>query len=295
MRRSCRLRVGLLFAAWLGCGEGVATGQEQANPLRFGELQIHSTPLSDGNRAPEPARPDWGSDEAGANQAALSAQGTFADAISGQMTGPPAGHEPAADMRQLPSPERVNAVRDPAVQPAGFDNSSPGSWTWNAIAADETESARPVADSGASPVPFRPRSAPRSSRQPFAGPAGLEVSGSVRQLAFATLVSLLGVVVIVVVTKAVRRQPGVARPASTAAPHVEQSLSLGNKSLLRVVRVGKQQVLVATDATGIRSMVAIPGEFSELVEEPAEEQVTPEQEQFFNHLMERLNSRPRPA
>ncbi len=98
-----------------------------------------------------------------------------------------------------------------------------------------------------------------------------------------------------VVSKTVRRNQRLIKSPAADGPRVEQTLALGNKSLLRVVRVGKQQVLVATDSTGIRSMVPVPGEFSELVDEPAEEQVTPEQEQFFNHLMERLNARPRHA
>lgn len=283
MKRSGSFRWAVL-AALAGAGlAGHAAGQEPENPLRFGELHIQPTPLADAGGWPDSRG------AAGANESMRMSDTAFSQSISAQFAQPPAGHDPAPDIRRLPLPEAAPLMRDDQVRPASLDAVPAGPQEPEAAGL----SLQRALEGTSGRWNARPREAGAAGRQPFAGPAGLEVSGSIRQLAFATLVSLLGVVVIVVVNKTLRRNQGSARTPAGEGPRVEQTLALGNKSLLRVVRVGKQQVLVATDATGIRSMVPVPGEFAAFVEEPLEEQVTPEQEQFFNHLMERLNSRPR--
>jgi Flagellar biosynthesis protein, FliO len=277
----------------LGAGIPVA-GQEPDNPLRFGELHVQSTPLADAEGWPDSRAMPNDAGPATTNPALGASHGSFARTIDAQMARPPASHEPARDVRRLPLPEVTPPLRDELVQPANAALSSAPGGRGNET-ADLESGPLPAPNDASGWWTARARGSQPPGRKPFAGPAGLEVSSSIRQLAFATLVSLLGVVVIVMVSKTVRRNQRPMKSPAADGPRVEQTLALGNKSLLRVVRVGKQQVLVATDATGIRSIVPVPGEFGELVDEPAEEQITPEQEQFFNHLMERLNARPRHA
>lgn len=117
-----------------------------------------------------------------------------------------------------------------------------------------------------------PAAAVRPESRPFAGPASLDIPATVKQLAFATAVALFGCVAIILYTR-FARQSGIwnreGSPASrTPPPQVEQTLALGNKSLLRLVRVGNQQVLVATDASGIKSVLSVPPEFGSMLEAP---------------------------
>lgn len=55
--------------------------------------------------------------------------------------------------------------------------------------------------------------------------------------------------------------------------HVEGSVSLGNRAVLYLVKVGDTQLIAGTDATGLKSLLALPASFKEVLDEqmpPAE-------------------------
>ncbi len=130
-----------------------------------------------------------------------------------------------------------------------------------------------IHDAGVQPASYAAPHAERPAElSPFSGPDSLDLSGTIKKISFALAVSLLGCVVVMVAARFFQQGRGVPRVASETAknqippPRIEQTLSLGNKSLLRLVRVGNQQVLVATDATGIRSVLAIQPEFESMLQ-----------------------------
>lgn len=137
------------------------------------------------------------------------------------------------------------------------------------------------------------RSGRTPASQPFSGPASLEVTGTVRQLAIATSVSLVGCAVFLLAARVVqRRREQIPVARAEPAARVEQTLSLGNKSVLRLVRVGQQQVLVATDAGGIRSVLPVTTDFAALVDDGEDEPPpTPEQQLLLEQLLARSATR----
>jgi flagellar biogenesis protein FliO len=62
------------------------------------------------------------------------------------------------------------------------------------------------------------------------------------------------------------RQVG-APSAATGRLAVVETLPLGNRCALHLVRVGRQQVLVGVDAAGLKSLVALPELFDEALAE----------------------------
>jgi len=55
--------------------------------------------------------------------------------------------------------------------------------------------------------------------------------------------------------------------------HVEGSVALGNRAVLYLVKVGDTQLIAGTDATGLKSLLALPASFKEVLDEqmpPAE-------------------------
>ena len=58
-----------------------------------------------------------------------------------------------------------------------------------------------------------------------------------------------------------KQGPAADAPASRLG--VVETLPLGNRCAVHLVRVGRQQVLVGVDATGLRSLVALPDLFEE--------------------------------
>ena len=49
--------------------------------------------------------------------------------------------------------------------------------------------------------------------------------------------------------------------------HVEGSVALGNRAVLYLVRVGDTQLIAGTDATGLKSLLALPTSFKEVLDE----------------------------
>ena len=55
--------------------------------------------------------------------------------------------------------------------------------------------------------------------------------------------------------------------------HIEGSVALGNRAMLYLVKVGDTQLIAGTDATGLKSLLALPASFKEVLDEqlpPAE-------------------------
>jgi flagellar biogenesis protein FliO len=203
----------------------------------------------------------------------------------------PAGEPEKANTPEL-SQNQVAASNHPATTRVAGIEALVGQGIWNSanenqipsahqptgpirsLSEPHSESQKPIYDSQIQLASLSASETTGSRATPFAGPASLELSETVRKIAFATAVSMLGCVVLVFVAKLWqgRRSPATQAPSGggrnrNTAPRVEQSLSLGNKSLLRLVRVGNQQVLVATDATGIKSVLAIQPDFDSMLDD----------------------------
>lgn len=91
----------------------------------------------------------------------------------------------------------------------------------------------------------------------FQGVESLQLDSTMVKVGLNTLLVLAATVgLILVARKTLPRQP-LAQPKPVGRLRIEQSLSLGGKAELKVVRCGLNQVLVAIDAGGIRSVVAL--------------------------------------
>lgn len=114
-------------------------------------------------------------------------------------------------------------------------------------------------------------------RRPFAGVESLQVSSTLQKIALNTGLVIVASLALMVVVR--RSWPGAKplnRPAASVI-RVEQSLNLGGKAELKVVRCGLNQVLVAIDAGGIKSVVPLEPALNveEEIAEAAEPAVNP--------------------
>lgn len=73
-------------------------------------------------------------------------------------------------------------------------------------------------------------------------------------------------VVVIFLSRRWLRQVG-APSAATGRLAIVETLPLGNRCALHLVRVGRQQVLVGVDAAGLKSLVALPELFDEALAE----------------------------
>jgi flagellar biogenesis protein FliO len=67
-----------------------------------------------------------------------------------------------------------------------------------------------------------------------------------------------------------------AKPAGQGF-QIEGTVALGNRAVLYLVKVGETQLVAGTDATGLKSLIALPASFKEVLEEqgPVEETSAP--------------------
>jgi flagellar biogenesis protein FliO len=56
---------------------------------------------------------------------------------------------------------------------------------------------------------------------------------------------------------------------------VEGSVQLGNRAVLYLVKVGDTQLVAGTDATGLKSLIALPASFKEVLDEQVPAAETP--------------------
>jgi flagellar biogenesis protein FliO len=104
-------------------------------------------------------------------------------------------------------------------------------------------------------------------------PDAPDASGLLTRLGIGTAVVLvLCVVTLLVCRRWLRRLPG-PEAANTRMVLVE-TLPLGNRCQVHLVRVGKQQVLVGLDGAGLKSLVALPEAFDEALVEAQEAPAT---------------------
>ncbi len=240
-----------IFAAFAICGQTVDGCQTQkdssGNPLRSFQAPIPADQVQPQQLEIEPA-PDAGFDAA-ANRPVSAVPGGIYSLLE-PVSGPdslleqekPAVHvaEDCGELSELPTPaEAANSGAaglffDRQVRPASH----------NGLATEATG----------------------EGHVPFGGPASLDIPDSVRKIAMATAISMFGCVLFVLGAKFFRRS-GTPAKTETVAARVEQIIQLGNKSTLRLVRIGRQQVLVAADSSGIRSVTAVQPDFESLIEE----------------------------
>lgn len=63
--------------------------------------------------------------------------------------------------------------------------------------------------------------------------------------------------------------------AGPSALTIEGSVAVGNRAMLYLVRVGGTQLVAGTDATGLKSLIALPVSFKEVLDEQIPEIETP--------------------
>ena len=132
-----------------------------------------------------------------------------------------------------------------------------------------------------------------SSTNPFSGVESLQLPATFKKIAINTLIAVtLGIFFIVIVRRR-HLGPKKSKAVDRTALAIEQSISLGGKSELKVIRYGQHQVMVAMDASGIKSVVSLTPAFDsamQMVEPPHEvDQPAPEKEpvnveQFVNMI-----------
>jgi flagellar biogenesis protein FliO len=54
--------------------------------------------------------------------------------------------------------------------------------------------------------------------------------------------------------------------AGTPSFHVEGSVAVGNRAMLYLVRVGETQLIAGTDGSGLKSLIALPPSFKEVLD-----------------------------
>ncbi len=71
--------------------------------------------------------------------------------------------------------------------------------------------------------------------------------------------------------------------AINQAMQIEGSVTLGNRAVLYLVKIGDTQMVAGTDATGLKSLIALPASFKEVLDEqvPTEEPVATAPPQDF--------------
>jgi flagellar biogenesis protein FliO len=62
--------------------------------------------------------------------------------------------------------------------------------------------------------------------------------------------------------------------AGPSAMTIEGSVAVGNRAMLYLVRVGGTQLVAGTDATGLKSLIALPASFKEVLDEQIPEAET---------------------
>ena len=91
----------------------------------------------------------------------------------------------------------------------------------------------------------------------FQGVESLQLNSTMVKVGLNTLLVLAASIGLILVVRKTWPKPAANQPRSVGRLQIEQTLSLGGKAELKVVRCGLNQVLVAIDGGGIRSVVAL--------------------------------------
>jgi hypothetical protein len=126
-----------------------------------------------------------------------------------------------------------------------------------------------------------------NAAQPFQGYSNLKIGETIQNLAINTGLVLVVAVAFLLLVKGRNGWSGSAQTAAKPAKQapvcqIEQTIPLGGKSVLKVVRIGGQQLAIAMDTGGIKSVVSLASGFDEALESAAE----PESAPAIDHLQE---------
>lgn len=91
----------------------------------------------------------------------------------------------------------------------------------------------------------------------FQGVESLQLNSTLVKVGLNTLLVLAATVGLIMVVRKTLPRQATSQPRPVGKLRIEQSLSLGGKAELKIVRCGLNQVLVAIDGGGIRSVVAL--------------------------------------
>lgn len=190
-------------------------------------------------------------------------------------------HAARAAQQFLPSIEQLEVATASATVPSRDLSTAPTGELANWFLKSESTNTSKSAD------------AATSSTSPFRGVESLQLPATFKKIAINTLIAVtLGVFFIVIVRRR-HLGPKKSKAVDRAALAIEQSISLGGKSELKVIRYGQHQVMVAMDGSGIKSVVSLTPAFDsamQMVEPPYEvDQPAPEKEpvnveQFVNMI-----------
>ncbi len=173
---------------------------------------------------------------------------------------------------------------DPQVAPAAAQMLATGSEGVK-LAVDALPTTVPTDPSVSKPLTTESLAAASdTSPEPFQGFNSLQLGETVKKLAINTGLVLMVAVAFILITK--KNKTGIAKltkpQKSAAVCQVEQTINLGGKSILKIVRIGTQQLAIAMDSGGIKSVVSLTSGFEDAMDSVSEPETPPN----LDHLLE---------
>ncbi len=170
---------------------------------------------------------------------------------AGQAASVPPEIPTSTDQQLFSDPQQTLSSQRSQRQPTLFDSSRLGS------------AFRPMNAEGASAEPT-----PNETKTKKAtGLLNLELDSTVKKIILNTLLVLAVAVAFVYGLRKSKRGQASASTKPKPAIGIEQTLALGNKATLKLVRVGDHQVLIAMDSSGVKSVVSLHEPFMQSVED----------------------------
>ena len=108
-----------------------------------------------------------------------------------------------------------------------------------------------------------------NQRDPVRQSQKIDLGQTIQKLAFSTLVVLVGCVVVLVAIKKFGLSRVAPAPSESSGElRIIDSLDVGAKCQIRLVQVKNHKLVVAVDATGIKSVLHLSGAFTDALHEP---------------------------
>ncbi|MEZ6095526.1 MAG: flagellar biosynthetic protein FliO [Pirellulaceae bacterium] len=119
---------------------------------------------------------------------------------------------------------------------------------------------------------FQPIPKANTEQQAVAGKPGLgfenlELDGTVKKIILNTLLVLAVAVMFLYFARKTKAGNSLVAKRNKPEFGIEQTLPLGNKATLKLVRIGEHQVLIAMDSSGVKSVVSLHESFNGALEE----------------------------
>lgn len=173
-------------------------------------------------------------------------------------------HEPGSDRGSS------REYADPEVQRAGFESDIDS----ESLAIENRFSGSLSTTGSAEPARGQPDELGDSAKTgSFSGFRQVPLNDTVKKLAINTgLVLVVAVALLLVMKKRTGTSSTGNANKHQAAVEIEQTVNLGGKSVLKIVRIGAQQLAIAMDPGGIKSVVSLSSGFAETMESVAEEE-----------------------